>query len=102
MTSYEREDGVENYLVKRVKEEGGRAYKFTSPGRRNVPDRLCALPKRKFKEPLVLWELKSPDVAKLREGQEHEVAYLAGLGIVVRVAWTKAMVDELIEGLRRG
>lgn len=31
---------IEAHLVKRVKEQGGIAYKFTSPQRRSVPDRL--------------------------------------------------------------
>jgi hypothetical protein len=38
-----RERDVEAHLVKRVKEAGGIAYKFTSPQRRSVPDRLVLL-----------------------------------------------------------
>lgn len=34
------EKHIEAHLVKRVKEHGGIAYKFTSPQRRSVPDRL--------------------------------------------------------------
>jgi hypothetical protein len=37
------EKQIEAYLVKRVKEAGGIAYKFTSPQRRSVPDRLVLL-----------------------------------------------------------
>lgn len=39
-----RERDIEAYLVKRVEQAGGRAYKFTSPNRRNVPDRLVLWP----------------------------------------------------------
>lgn len=39
-----RERDIEAYLVRRVEEAGGRAYKFTSPNRRNVPDRLVLWP----------------------------------------------------------
>jgi len=35
---------IEAYLVQKVKELGGIAYKFTSPQRRSVPDRLCLFP----------------------------------------------------------
>jgi hypothetical protein len=31
---------IEEHLVKRIKAKGGIAYKFTSPQRRSVPDRL--------------------------------------------------------------
>lgn len=41
-----RESGVEKELVARVQGAGGEAYKFTSPGRRGVPDRLVLLPGR--------------------------------------------------------
>ena len=38
------EKKIEEALVRRVKSLGGMAEKFTSPGRRSVPDRLCTLP----------------------------------------------------------
>lgn len=38
------ESKIEAHLVKRVKDVGGAAYKFTSPQRRAVPDRLVLLP----------------------------------------------------------
>lgn len=37
---HERESAIEGYLVKRTKARGEIAYKFTSPQRRSVPDRL--------------------------------------------------------------
>lgn len=42
--SPEREAEVEAYLGDVVKHLGGTPYKFTSPARRSVPDRLCLLP----------------------------------------------------------
>ncbi len=39
-----REDDIETHLYKRVKRLGGMCYKFTVPGRRNVPDRIMMLP----------------------------------------------------------
>lgn len=38
------EKDIERAFVKRIKELGGVAEKFTSPGRRSVPDRLVTLP----------------------------------------------------------
>lgn len=38
------ENPIEKAFVKRVKALGGMAEKFTSPGRRSVPDRLVTLP----------------------------------------------------------
>ena len=38
------ENQVENSVRNAVKKAGGIAYKFTSPNRRSVPDRLCLLP----------------------------------------------------------
>ena len=44
-----REKEVEKYLIQQVRKElGGIAYKFTSPGRRSVPDRLCVVQKEVF------------------------------------------------------
>lgn len=50
------ERDVEKALVKRVKELGGKCEKFTSPGRRSVPDRLVTLPGGK----ICFVELKAP------------------------------------------
>lgn len=39
-----QEKQIEKYLVDSVKKRlKGKAYKFTSPGRRAVPDRLCVV-----------------------------------------------------------
>jgi len=47
---------VERYFVEMVKELGGKAYKFTSPGHSGVSDRIVVLPGGR------VWfvELKSP------------------------------------------
>ena len=43
-TKKHREKQIEARLTKRVKEHGGVAAKFTSPGRRSVPDRVVTMP----------------------------------------------------------
>lgn len=51
-----REDVIERHLVNEVKKAGGIAYKFTSPGRRGVPDRIVLLPNGK----IIFVECKAP------------------------------------------
>lgn len=43
-TKKKREKQVEERIVKRAREHGGIAFKFTSPGRRSVPDRFMLMP----------------------------------------------------------
>jgi Holliday junction resolvase len=50
------EKEIEKALVKRVKELGGLCEKFTSPGRRSVPDRIVTLPGGR----IVFVECKAP------------------------------------------
>lgn len=50
------EKTIEAALCKRVKELGGTCEKFTSPGRRSVPDRLITLPGGV----IIFVELKAP------------------------------------------
>ena len=50
------EKNIESALVKRVKELKGLCEKFTSPGRRSVPDRLVTLPGNV----VIFVELKAP------------------------------------------
>ena len=41
------EKSIEQYLVRKVRETGGKAYKFVSPGNAGVPDRLLIFPSGK-------------------------------------------------------
>ncbi|CNG65095.1 VRR-NUC domain-containing protein [Yersinia intermedia] len=90
--AYIREDSIETHLVKAVKKAGGIAYKFISPGRRSVPDRLVLLPDGK----VIFVECKAPGekptAAQLRE---HEK--IRALGFTVRVLDSKSL-----EGILRG
>lgn len=83
-----RESDIEAHLVKRVKERGGIAYKFTSPSRRSVPDRICALPGNV----IIFCELKRPGGAPT-EAQTREHQRLRELGCKVLVLDTKQQVD---------
>lgn len=74
------ERDIEKALVKRVKELGGTAEKFTSPGRRSVPDRLVTLPGGR----IIFVELKAPG-KKPTENQLRDHNRRRELGCDVRV-----------------
>ncbi|HHP9706330.1 VRR-NUC domain-containing protein [Yersinia enterocolitica] len=78
--AYIREDSIEDHLVKEVKKAGGIAYKFISPGRRSVPDRLVLLPGGK----VIFVECKAPG-EKPTAAQLREHDKLRALGFTVRV-----------------
>lgn len=82
-----REKELEAYLVREVCKAGGRAYKFTSPGRRNVPDRLAVWPG----SVMHFVELKAPG-KKLTAAQEREHERLAAMGFLVLVHSSKEQV----------
>jgi len=86
-----RESLIEKYLCDQIKLLGGHAYKFTSPQRRSVPDRLCVLPRGKsfFVECKATGEKPTP-------AQWREIERLRGLGQAVYIVDSLATVDEII------
>ena len=74
------ERDIERAFVERVKALGGIAEKFTSPGRRSVPDRLVTMPGGV----IIFVELKRPG-AKPTAAQLREHANRRNLGCDVRV-----------------
>lgn len=83
------EKKVETAHVKKVKNKGGESYKFTSPGRRNVPDRLDLFPvenvdKKVVEKYVQFTECKAPG-EKPRSGQIREIERLRKLGFKVNV-----------------
>ena len=87
-----RESAIERYLVEKVAAAHGVAYKFTSPQRRNVPDRIVILPDRA----ICFVECKA--VGKgVTEAQARELTRLHNLGCHVAVVNNVSDVDELIE-----
>ena len=75
-----RERDIEKALVRRVKKLGGLCEKFTSPGRRSVPDRLITLPSNR----VIFVELKAPG-GKPTELQQRDHDRRKSLGCDVRV-----------------
>ena len=85
-----RESTIEKYLVKRVAESGGIAEKFVSPGRKNVPDRIC-----QWMGFLDFVEVKAPGV-KPKEAQLRDHVLRLRLGHEVWVIDSKESVDKYI------
>ncbi|RAK21124.1 VRR-NUC domain-containing protein [Anoxybacillus vitaminiphilus] len=87
-----REKEIEEYLRKRVKEHGGIAYKFESPGNAGVPDRIVVFPGGR----IIFVELKAPrkKPTKLQLAQHRK---LTNLGCTVLVIDSKEQVDEFIK-----
>lgn len=85
------ERDIEKYLVRRVAEHGGVAYKFVSPGRVGVADRIVVLPGG------VVWfvELKSVK-GRLSPLQHVFAADMARLGMNYIVVRSKGEVDGFI------
>ena len=86
-----RESAIEAYLRDRVKELGGKAYKFVSPGNTGVPDRLVCLPGGR----VVFVELKAPG-KKPTAMQLAQQRRLAELGFLVLTLDSKKKINAEI------
>lgn len=86
------EKTIENYFARRVKELGGRSYKFKSPSHRGVSDRIVALPNG------VVWfvEIKRPG-GKVSPLQEVFARDMQALGQRYACVWSIKDVDEWIK-----
>jgi Holliday junction resolvase len=90
-----RERDIEKYLVTQVRKLGGKAYKWSSPSHRGVPDRLVFLP-----HGIVLAvELKAQG-KKPTKLQHYSHEELRSLGAEVLVVDSKAKVDALLRNFK--
>lgn len=88
------ETTVENHLRKGVKLLRGLCIKLNPFGVRGIPDRLLLMPGG-----IVLFvELKRPVGGKFEPLQERWHVKLHRMGFTVVVCYTKAQVDQLLEG----
>ena len=87
---------IEAYLTREIKKIGGKAYKFSSPGKRSVPDRLCVLPKGE----VVFVEVKALG-KEPTSAQYRELDALRSLGHWATWVSTKRQVRDLIQKIQK-
>ena len=91
------EKDIEQYLVKKVRQCGGKAYKFVSPGNAGVPDRLVIFPNGE----VIFVELKSPEkVPTVLQTTKHKE--LRKLNQKVLVIDNKQLIEDLIKSWQAG
>lgn len=88
---------IEQKLVKAVKNKGGAALKFVSPGVDGVPDRIVLLPGGR----IGFVELKSLG-KKMRPLQERRKRQLEALGFRVWCVDTIEQVERVIDEMKGG
>ena len=85
------ERDVERYLIKECEKRGWLCWKFVSPGRRGVPDRIVIRP---GSVAFVEVKRKGGRVSPL---QVRRIEELTRLVIPARVVETKGEIDEMIK-----
>lgn len=86
-----RESAIEAYLVREVAKRGGIAEKFSSPGRRNVPDRIVTWPGGAVDFVELKAEEKNPTPGQLRDHSRRRA-----MGCRVFVLSSRAAVNWYI------
>ena len=84
------ESDVERYLIKECEKRGWLCWKFVSPGRRGVPDRIVIRP---GSVAFVEVKRKGGRVSPL---QIRRIEELTRRGVAARVVETKGEIDEMI------
>ena len=90
-----REKSVEHKLVRAVRDSGGLALKFVSPGMAGVPDRLMLFMGGK----VAFCEVKSPG-EKPRPLQAHRMEQLRALGFRVYVVDCEEQIGGMIREIQ--
>ena len=88
------EKSIERKMVQALEARGAMAWKFTSPGRQGVPDRIVLLPGGR----VVFVETKSP-TGRLSPSQRVTIKRMRDLGHDVRVVYGAEQAARLIEEL---
>ena len=88
---------IEAAFTKMVKDRGGLALKFVSPGNAGVPDRLVILPGGK----VAFVELKAPG-RRLQPLQKRRCTQLQHLGCQVHVVSGLEQIPEVIQKIEKG
>ena len=90
-----RERDVERKLVRAVRDSGGLALKFVSPGMAGVPDRLILFPGGR----ICFAEIKAPG-KQLRPLQQQRVLQLIRMGFRVYVVDSVEKIGGVIREIR--
>ncbi|MDD4432108.1 MAG: VRR-NUC domain-containing protein [Parabacteroides sp.] len=90
-----REKSIEQALVRKVKQMGGLALKFVSPGLDGVPDRIVLFPDGK----IGFIELKAPGKT-MRALQEKRKRQLEALGFLVFCMDNTEQIGGIIDAIR--
>lgn len=93
-----REAEIEAYLRVNVRSNGGQCWKWVSPGRRGVPDRIVLMPGGvvAFVETKAPGKTERPDQVRV-----HELLRRLGMRVYPSVD-SKEKVDQLIRELTAG
>lgn len=94
MKDKQREKIIEKHLVDEVYDMNGKAYKWSSPGNKSVPDRICVFPYGIIAFVEVKASDKKVDPKSL---QQKVITFLRNLEQVVLVINSKEQVDAFIE-----
>lgn len=89
------EKDIESFLVRKVREMGGTAYKFVSPGNTGVPDRIVVLPGGR----IIFVELKT-EKGRPSVLQGCQIMKLRKLDCDVRVLYGMKQVKEFLKEVR--
>ena len=82
------ESDIERHLVRKVRDLGGRAYKFVSPTNRGVADRLIVLPSGR------VWFVEVKKMGgRLSPLQRIFAEEVKALGCNYAIVWSKEDVD---------
>lgn len=84
---------IEDYLYSQAQKHNCLCFKFTSPGKRGVPDRIII----GFGKTIFV-EMKS-EVGSLRKQQELRIKQMREHGADVRVLNNKHLIDEFFQEL---
>ena len=87
-----RESEIERKLVHEVRQMGGMAYKFVSPGNTGVPDRIVVMPGGV----IIFVELKA-EAGRLTNGQKRQISKLRGLGMKVVVIRGMVGLEDFLD-----
>lgn len=90
------EKDTEKKLRNEIKKLGGRAYKFISPGRNGVPDRIVIL-----KNGITIFVEMKTEIGKLSPCQKTRIKELRDLHQRVVVIYGHPGVDKFIDLVKR-